>query len=51
VAGAASESPKCRIFALCDEIGDGCSCLFDRRVGVDPVLVVEVDVVGVEASQ
>jgi hypothetical protein len=42
--------------ALGDEIGDGCRCLFDRRLGVDPVLVVEVDVVevdvaGVEASQ
>ena len=43
--------PEVSDLALGDEIGDGSCCLLDRRVGVDAVLVVEVDVVGAEASQ
>ena len=34
--------------ALGDEFGEGADGVFDRRLRVDPVLVVEVDVVGAE---
>ena len=37
--------------ALCDELGHRPDGLLDRRLGVDPVLVVEVDVVDAQALQ
>ena len=37
--------------ALGDQLGEGADDLLDRRVRVDPVLVVQVDVVGVEPAQ
>ncbi|GEB55380.1 hypothetical protein GCM10017674_53840 [Streptomyces gardneri] len=37
--------------ALGDQLADGARCLLDRRVRVDPVLVVQVDVVGAQPLQ
>ena len=51
VAGAASESPRIAHLALRHELTHRADCLFDRRVGVDPVLVVQVDVVDAEAAE
>ena len=51
VAGRCLGESEVSDLALGDEVGDGCRGLLDRRVRVDPVLVVQVDVVGAEASQ
>ena len=42
----ASESPKCFTLPDLDQILDGASSVFDGSVGVDAVLVKEVDGVG-----
>ena len=47
----ASESPKCRILPSLDEVADGAGDVFDGDVGVDAVLVEEVDVVGAQPSE
>ena len=43
--------PDVADLALGDQFGDGADGVLDRGVRVDPVLVVQVDVVGVEPSQ
>ena len=51
VSGAASLSPRWRTLPSLDQLGHRADRLLDRHVGVDAVLVVEVDVVGAEALQ
>ena len=43
--------PDVAYLALGDQFGDGADGVLDRGVGVDAVLVVEVDVVGAEPAQ
>ena len=51
VCSPASESPKCRTFPASIELLDRPGDLLDRDVGVDPVLVEEVDRLGPETGQ
>jgi hypothetical protein len=48
VAGPASDRPMCRTLPSGDQLGQGADGVLDGGVRVDPVLVVEVDVVRAE---
>src|SRR5947209_11047320 len=38
-------------FALCDQLSHRSDRLFDRRVGINPVLIIEVDAIDSETAQ
>ena len=51
MSGAASDKPKVADLARLYKLGHGSNGVFDRRVGIDPVLIVEVDHVHLQPAQ
>jgi hypothetical protein len=47
----ASDMPKCRDLARCDEFGDDAGDVLSRHVRVHPVLLVKVNYVRADAAQ